>query len=108
MPPGTDRAQWQHLARAFGAKANLIRDWSEVSLPEGTAIILADEKGAVESRDFAWPTGDIALVFGRSGQDLPVAQHSSIKVATPEPISMFGITAAAVILRDRQQWLLRS
>jgi hypothetical protein len=103
MAPGTDFAQWDHLCRSFGAELQMIRNWSEAIIPEGYPIIIADEEGTQESRVFDHPT-DAVYVFGRSCQNLLVALPScdyTIRIDTPEPISMFGVNAAAIILRDR-------
>ena len=102
MPPGTDSAQYSHLARAFGCEFQMIRAWEEAVVPEGHTIIVCDELGVDESRTFVHPT-DAVYVFGRSAQDLmgTVPNATSIRILTPEAISLFGICAASIILRDR-------
>lgn len=103
MPPGTDRAQWQHLAGAFGAQFQMIRDWSEAVIPEGHAVIAVDEFGEHESGAWTHPE-DAVYVFGRSGQNLmsTVPSDHQVKVTTPNAIAMFGISAGSIILRERQ------
>lgn len=103
MPPGTDYQQWNHLAMAFGAQLQMIRDWAAAVIPDGHIVAVADEAGTEDSTTYAHPA-DIVYVFGRSGQDLInlVPHDVSISVSTPTPSSMFGISAAAMILRDRQ------
>lgn len=102
MPPGTDRAQWDHLARAFGATVQMIREWSEVQVPKGWPVVVVDEHGEHESGSWKHPV-DVVYVFGRSGQNIAtsVPADHSIKVATPKAVSMFGISAASIVLRDR-------
>lgn len=95
---------WNHLALAYGAQAQLIRNWSDVALPEGTPIIVAHEGGEIESRIFQHPE-NAAYVFGHTGLDLmgavPHYDHL-ITIATPDSAVLWGVQVAAMILRDRQ------
>ena len=102
MPPGTDSAQYSHLARAFGCEFQMIRAWEEAVVPEGHTVVVCDETGLAESRTYAHPT-DAVYVFGRSAQDVmgAVPHAISIRVDTPATISLFGISAASIILQDR-------
>lgn len=101
MPPGTDRAQYQCVALAFGASFQLVREWSEAEIPEGADVVVVDEGGETESRAFRHPENAV-YVFGRSGQSLMGIPHAaSVRVETPLRKSLFGISAASIILRDR-------
>ncbi len=102
MAPGTDFAQWDHLVRAFGGELQMIRDWTEAVIPNGATIVIADEFGVDELATFEHPESAV-YVFGRSAQDLAhmVPYDVSVRIDTPETVSLFGVCAAAIILRSR-------
>lgn len=95
----TDRCMWDHLCRAYGIGLQMIREWSEAVVPEGSCIYLIDEDGAVKMSDHIIdPSG--VYVFGRTHLNLlrEVGNHEvSIRIDTPNPISLFGVVAAAML-----------
>lgn len=121
MAPGTDKAQWDHLCRAFGADLQMIRSWEEAVVGEDEWVILLDETG---QEDLCKPADldlvintqlsgivpeKVTMVFGRTAQDLPTALPTSaydyvFKLHTPNSISMFGVNAAAISLFALTQW----
>jgi hypothetical protein len=101
MPPGTDHAQWDHLCRAYGAELQMVRDWTEATIPVGSRVILIDEAGDDDITPFM--LDHLVLVFGRSAQDLITAipeneWDASFTIKTPNNVSMFGVSAAAIVL----------
>jgi hypothetical protein len=114
MPPGTDRAQWDHLCRAYNADLQMVRSWDEVDIEEGCRVYILDEHGDFdlnEPSDIAeamiTALGDlpekIVLVFGRTAMDLPTflpegSWHASYRITTPTPVPMFGVNAGAIAL----------
>lgn len=114
MPPGTDRAQWDHLCRAYGADLQMVRSWDEAEIPEGARVYIIDEAGDFdlnEPEDIANAMlsqlgempASIALVFGRTAMDLPTylpqgAWNASYRITTPAAVPMFGVNAGAIAL----------
>lgn len=115
MPPGTDRAQWDHLCRAYGVDLQMVRSWGEAIIPEDYYVYLIDEAGEVDiakpeqlledvqnSTIGAFPP-NIVLVFGRTAQDLTTYipnddWYASYKITTPSTVPMFGVNAGAITL----------
>lgn len=101
----TDRGQWYHLCRAYGVDFQLVRDWSEAK-PSGR-VYLVDESGETPLHEHnVDPDG--TYVFGRTHLDLfkaGVPHHGSVYIDTPNPVSMFGVSAASIVLaRWADQW----
>ena len=101
MPPGTDKAQWDHLCRAYGAELQMVRDWSEADIHPDEHVILVDEEGTEELPHLMM--GKVVFVFGRSAQNLttsiPDTEWDAVyRIETPHAIPMFGISAASIVL----------
>ena len=102
MPPGTDRAQWDHMCRAYEVELQMVRSWEEVVLPEDAKVVILEEAG-----DSVFPVvdGNVVLVVGRTAQNLLTylpegTWHGSYAIKTPQPIPMFGVSAAAIVLHQ--------
>lgn len=99
----TDRRLYDHLARCFeDTKLQMIERWDEADTEGKTVIILAQD-GAEELKTFVHPA-EACYVFGRSGQNdmlVAIPHDISVKITTPNPISMFGSTVAGMVLWDR-------
>lgn len=99
----TDRRLYDHLTRCFiDTNLQMITEWSE-SDTEGKTVIILAQDGVEELATFVHPV-NACYVFGRSGQNnmLVVIPHDfSVKITTPNPISMFGSTVAGMVLWDR-------
>lgn len=96
----TDWRMWDHLCRAYGVELQMIREWREATIPEGSLIYLIAEDGTVEMSDHAVDRKGI-YVFGRTHLDLLLEvgdYEASIHIGTPHPVSLFGIVAAAMLL----------
>jgi hypothetical protein len=101
MPPGTDHAQWDHLCRAYGAELQMIRDWSEANISPNDHVVLIDEAGGDEIPHLS--VGNSVFIFGRSAQDLTTTipedeWDASYVIRTPNNTSLFGISAASIVL----------
>ena len=101
MPPGTDKAQWDHLCRAYGVELQMIRDWSEANIQPEDHVVLIDEAGIEELPHLMM--GTVVFVFGRSAQDLTTnipdwEWDASYCIKTPSAVPMFGISAASIVL----------
>lgn len=95
----TDFRMWDHLCRAYNVEVQLIREWSE-AITDGRPIYLFVEEGTeLMSTHVIDPNG--LYVFGRTGLNLLLAvpeYTKSIKIETPNEISLFGVCAASMFL----------
>ena len=101
MPPNTDWRMWDHLCRAYDVDVQLIDEWSEAVVPEGYAVVAFDQDGTDEVGAYT-PPGDVAYVFGHTGQNLVVALEGvltdAVRIDTPSDVSLFPVCAAAIAL----------
>lgn len=99
--PRSDFALWDQLTRAFGVELQIVRRWDEAVVPEGSVVVLLDEAGETELAEYEHPR-DAVYVFGNSGFDRfqVTGADEVVRIETPEPIPMFGVTAAALVLAD--------
>ena len=121
MPPATDRAQWDHLCRAYGADLQMVRSWEEAIVDPDSWVVLLDEAGlmdlaeigdidkAVENSQFGTMPDKITLVFGRTAQDLMTflpegSWNFAFRITTPHAIPMFGVNACSIALFALEQW----
>lgn len=121
MPPATDRAQWDHLCRAFKADLQMIRSWDEAIIHPDEWVVLLDEAGdmdlaKISDIDVAIAASEsgvfpekITLIFGRTAQNLITylpegSWNSAFKITTPEAIPMFGVNACSIALFVLNQW----
>lgn len=105
--PATEYQIFNHLANAYGAELQMIREWEEAIIPTNIPIIVCDEIGTEESHTFKHPQ-DAVYIFGRThmaGSTLISLANPSniIKIITPNPVCLWGIQVAAMIFRDRQR-----
>ena len=61
----TDNMQWSNLTRSFMATYDLIKDFSEIVIPDGYKVVVMDETGDVRLQDFQHPENAV-YIFGRS------------------------------------------
>lgn len=98
----TDHRMWDQLARAYGGTSMV---WGEhYPPPTQGALVLVDQRGKVSLSEFVHPP-HCTYVFGRTGMNRmleEVAHDHSIRIDTPNPISLFGVSAAAIVLADRE------
>ncbi len=101
-----DRAQWRQLIRAFGHEntdLQMITEWDD-SIAGGLPVVLLDQEGTRPLNGFVHPAA-CCYVFGRTGMNHlmeEVPHDFSVCIDTPHPISLFGVTAAAIVLADRE------
>jgi len=103
MDPKTDRRMWNQLGRAYGVTTSLWDQWDPPDDAQ-SAVVLVDQRGATPLTEFEHPV-EATYVFGRTGMNrmLQEIQHDhSVRIDTPHPISLFGISAAAIVLADRE------
>lgn len=107
MSPNTDRRMWDHLCRAYGVELQMVNTWEDAEVPEDYKVVLVDELGESLVGDFAYPKENAAYVFGRSQLSLPAVTVGDyvLRINTPNPISFFGVSAAAIVLHDRDKCL---
>jgi hypothetical protein len=101
MPPGTDKAQWDHLCRAYGVDLQMVRTWEEAEISPEETVAIVDEAGSSYQVNNLKSIPNCVLVFGRSNQDLTTCipdYDLSVRIQTPRDVSMFGVSAAAIIL----------
>lgn len=98
----TEHAMWSHLARAYGADLQLLENLSEMDCDPNAQIIVVDEEGSVVLSDYEHPENAV-YVFGRSQQRLlPLFDDvDSVRIDTPNPISLFGVVAAGIVMDAR-------
>ena len=104
MDSRTDRRMWDNLCRAYGAELQMVNDWSEAIVPVGFTVVVCDEEGKTDLADFTHPE-DAVYAFGKSREGLGYLMQSqgvSLRITTPNSVSMFGVSAAAIILEDRK------
>lgn len=104
----TDYAQWSHLCRAFGVDYQLVYNFSDIEIPSGHSVVVMDETGDIDIRDFIHPL-NCTYVLGRSGlnniQD-QIAHDYVVKIPQKNDVCYFGISVASMILYDRlTKWL---
>lgn len=97
----TDYRMWDHLCRAFGQEFQMVSEWSEATA-KGPIVVL-EQTGDTNLEKFIHPS-ICTYVFGRTGlnnlsKQIPYA--TPVKIATENPISLFGVEAAAIVLYDR-------
>ena len=101
--PRTDRRLYDHLTRCFAdTSLQMISGWDEADT-EGKTVVLLDEQGVESLTAFKHPE-NACYVVGRTGQNnlLTDIKHDvSVRIATPNNISMFGSTVIAMTLWDR-------
>ena len=101
----TDFRQWDQTCRAYGVSLQLIeRDWNEAEIPTGHSVVILDQAGAVDLVEFVHPENAV-YIFGRTGMNdlLTAIEHDcSVRIETPQPKSMFGISVCGAVLHDRR------
>lgn len=103
LPHRTDRRMWDHLCRAYGAELQMVESWDEAEIPEGHTLVVFDQAGT-PMNDFKHPK-DAVYAFGRSRLSLASVAEADhvISIETPNPISLFGISAGSIALEDRNK-----
>jgi len=98
----TEWSQYDQLCRAYGVEFEVV---NELTSLDGN-IVVFDEKGTILLEDFQHDE-DALYVFGRSdvGRDLVgmFPDSVSVRIGVPNPVSMFGICACAIVLEDRRR-----
>ncbi len=104
MSPNTDYRMWDHLCRAYGAELQMVSSWDDAEYPKGFDVILVDQLGDDVLGSFVHPRNGVYL-FGRTSMNLPSIMDGDhvLQIVTPNPISMFGVSAAAIVLEDRER-----
>lgn len=96
----TDFRMWDHLCRAYGVELQMIRNWDEAIIPDGAKIYAVDEEGEMSLEEHTIDMNGV-YVFGRTHLDLLKEidnYEQSIRIDTPNAISLFGIVAAGILL----------
>ena len=102
LHPRTDQRQWDHLCRAFEVELQLIDSWEEAVIPPNSVIVGLDEQGSVDLKDLEH-LDNMVYVFGRTLMNPLEAEYDVlVKINTPKDICLFGVTAAAIVLGDRE------
>lgn len=98
----TEWAQYDQLCRAYGVEFEVV---DELTALTGNVVVF-DEKGTILLEDFQHDE-DALYVFGRSdvGRDLTETFPNavSVRIDVPNPVSMFGVCACAIVLEDRRR-----
>lgn len=97
----TDYRQWDNLARAFGVELQMIDEL--IAIDSAGVLIVVDERGEQELANFVHPV-TCTYLFGRTGlNNIPalIDCDASVRIAS-KYISLFGISAASIILHDRR------
>ncbi len=104
MDRRADSSQWDQLARAYEAELQLIND-DDLYTTVDTTVVVVDEEGVTEIESFQHPD-DATYIFGRTGMSVMNFPHDvSVRIDTPQPKSLFGVEAAAIVLQHRAtQW----
>lgn len=101
----TDFRLWDQMCRAYGVKLQLLEsEWSEAEIPEEHIIVILDQVGEHSLCDFIHPK-DCVYVFGKTHMnDLPskIPCDFSVRIDTPFPKSMFGVSVCGAVLYDRE------
>jgi len=100
-----DHLMFSQLARAYDADLQMIRSWNEAVIPEGYEVILVEENGKQELETFIHPKNAV-YVIGRAGLNIhTIIPHNCakecVRIDTPKPVCLFGISAAAIVLSRR-------
>jgi len=101
-----DFAIFNQLARAYNAELQMIRDWSEAIIPEAHSLVIVDEAGVNDIKSFTHPENAV-YVIGRTSLDVHqtvphnCAAGECVRIDTPNSISLFGHSAAAIVLSRR-------
>lgn len=99
MDSRADHTQWHQLTRAYGAELQLIDD-DDLYDTIGTVVVV-DQEGVIEIEDFTH-TDDATYIFGRTNMSLMAFTHdTSVRIDTPNSISLFSVEAAAIVLQHR-------
>lgn len=96
----TDFRQWDHMCRSFGVDLQMIDNWSEAIIPDNSNIYLVDEEGDIDILDHVVDINGV-YVFGKTAMRLKLiieSYNSVIRINTPNPICLFGISAASILL----------
>lgn len=96
----TEWRLWDHLCRAYGVSLQLVDVWEDIHVPPNSDLVVVDEEGVGLLEDLDRVSADDSIyVFGRTGLSLMGYPHNrSIRIATPNPICLFGVEAAAIVL----------
>ena len=100
---GTDFSVWDHLCRAYGVEFQMLSHWREAVVPEGARVVLFDESGETTLAEHEVDL-DAVYVFGRTALNLPFEvglegfYDEVVRIPTPQPITLFGFAAAAILL----------
>lgn len=104
----TDLFQWKQLIKAFGYAGKdlqMISEWDD-SMADRLPVVVFDQVGTCSLKEFVHPP-QACYVFGRTHlNDLPalIKHDHSVAIITPRSlsVSMFGVSACAIALWDRQ------
>lgn len=106
----TDWSQWDHLCRAYEVSYQMIDEWPEAEVPEGSKIYLLDGSGDLHLHNHTVDP-DGVYVIGRSHHHLPTelthygqGYEAALRICYPRPdIPLFGISAGSILLA-RMSW----
>jgi hypothetical protein len=100
-----DHFMFYQLAKAYDAELQMIRNWDDAIISDGYKLVIVEEDGVQELETFIHPENAVYVV-GRTGLDLHDyiphnCEKECVRIDTPKPFALFGISAAAIILSRR-------
>jgi tRNA(Leu) C34 or U34 (ribose-2'-O)-methylase TrmL len=105
--PRMETELWDLLCRAYGVEYEIVRFWTEATVPEDSRVICFDEAGSVLLTDHEIDH-NAAYVFGRNCHDIlnEVGSdcYESVRIPVNNPVSMMAISAGSILLGSVQQW----
>jgi len=104
LSPNADFRMWDLVCRAYGAELQMVNDWQEAVVPLGYSLVFFSELGTKTLAELTHP--DRAVYgFGRSQLDLAATRSADevVRIEVPNPVTMFGVSAVAIVLEDRRR-----
>ena len=103
-----DQCQWAEVCGSFDAELWMIDsedDYDFSRMARLGPVVVFDEHGDIPLGDFQH-LKDATYVFGRSGHDVlsNTPCDASVKIVRPNPTrTLFGVSAAAIVLNNRYE-----
>jgi tRNA(Leu) C34 or U34 (ribose-2'-O)-methylase TrmL len=108
--PKLDQCQWEEVCGSFEVQLQMVdseADYDFSDWAQRGPVIVFDEHGDIPLAEFRH-LQDGTYVFGRSGQDVlaHTPRDASVKIVRPNSTrTLFGVSAAAIVLYERSQQL---
>ena len=100
-----DRALYRFTCRAYNVELRMLDRDEEANISIEDTVVVLDEQGKIPLSEFDHPE-ECVYVFGRTHMnDLidKVPHDYSVVIDYPGDTTMFGATACAIVLADRQR-----